>query len=162
VTGQRGVAEGCRAAVDEPERLAGPDAEPRRRAGAELGLSRITSIARATSDASSGPVPATWLRSSRIPCSARSSSLRSTTWLAPTPVFRPYTGCRAARSRPVWQAARAAASARSPTATSASRRATAVTAAQVSDAPLTTTVLVTASPSGGADRGAAHSADNFA
>ena len=126
-------------------------------------LSRTTSMARATSAASSGPVPAAWLRSSRIPCSARSRSLRSTTWLAPTPVFLPYTGCCAANSCPVSQAARAAATAGSATATSACWRATAVTVAQLSDFPsMITTVLVTATAAFPWHAGAAHPADDFA
>ena len=90
-------------------------------------LALIASMPRATSGASSGPVPAAWLRSSRNPCSARSRSLIGTTWLAPTPVVRPYTGRSAATSWATCQAARAAASAAAATATVARCRATAAT-----------------------------------
>jgi hypothetical protein len=83
--------------------------------------------------------------------------------LAPTPVFVPYTGCRAAGSCPVTQAARAAATAGSPTATPACWRATAASVAQLSDFPsMTTIVLVTATAAFPRHAAAAHRADDFA
>ena len=98
-------------------------------------FSRVTSMARPRSAGCSGPDPAAWLRSTRSPCSARSSSASPTLRFAPTPVVRPYTGRRAATSRAVSHPARAAVTASGATVTGASSRATAATPAQVSDAP---------------------------